>query len=245
MAGVALITGASGGVGRALCKRFREAGYRVIGIDRSGPEGGCDTFVEADLDALCSSPGPLGAVLDAIQAQLQGQGLSVLVNNAACQRLGRIEALSVADWQSSLNVNLLAPFLLTQGLLGELERGRGSVINISSVHAKATKPGFCCYATSKAALEGLTRAMAVELGARVRVNAIAPAALATPMLRAGFSGREDALERLGELHPVGRIGQPEEVAECALFLASGKAAFINGAVVGVDGGISSRLHDPL
>ncbi|MBA2592163.1 MAG: SDR family oxidoreductase [Gammaproteobacteria bacterium] len=255
MAGVALITGAAGGLGQALCRRFGESGYRVIGLDRVHGAAGCEAFVEADLEALCASPGGLGSVLERIRGLVSTMtkqdgghvkpGLAVLVNNAACQVLGPVEALSVADWQRSLCVNLLAPFLLIQGLLPELMRARGSVINITSVHAKVTKPGFCCYATSKAALEGMTRSMATELGTRVRVNAIAPAAFATPMLEAGFAGRDEARRQLGEMHPIGRIGQPEEIAECALFLASPRAGFINGAVLRVDGGISSRLHDPL
>ncbi len=253
MAEVALITGAAGGLGRALCRRFGQSGYRVIGLDRVGLDrvhgaARCEAFVEADLEALCASPEGLTSVLERIRELLSPMndgGLAVLVNNAACQVLGPVEALSIADWQRSLSVNLLAPFLLTQGLLPELMGARGSVINITSVHAKLTKPGFCCYATSKAALEGMTRSMATELGTRVRVNAIAPAAFATPMLEAGFAGRDEALRQLGQMHPVGRIGQPEEVVECALFLASPRAGFINGAVLRVDGGISSRLHDPL
>ncbi len=253
MAEVAVITGAAGGLGQTLCRRFGESGYRVIGLDRVGLDHvqgatGCEAFVEADLDALCSSPEGLAIILERIRGLVSPTnigGLAVLVNNAACQVLGPVEALSIADWQRSLHVNLLAPFLLTQALLPELMRARGSVINITSVHAKVTKPGFCCYATSKAALEGMTRSMAIELGARVRVNAIAPAAIATPMLEAGFAGRDEALRHLGEMHPVGRIGQTEEVAACALFLASPGAGFVNGAVLQCDGGISSRLHDPL
>jgi NAD(P)-dependent dehydrogenase (short-subunit alcohol dehydrogenase family) len=250
VAEVALITGAAGGLGQALCRRFGDSGYRIIGLDCVGLDcvqgaARCEAFVEADLEALCTSPEGLASVFERIRGLILTGGLAVLVNNAACQVLGPVEALSIADWHRSLSVNLLAPFLLIQGLLPELMRARGSVINITSIHAKVTKPGFCCYASSKAALEGMTRSMAIELGSRIRVNAIAPAAFATPMLEAGFAGRDEALRQLGEMHPVGRIGQPEEIAECALFLASPKAGFINGAVLQIDGGISKRLYDPL
>jgi NAD(P)-dependent dehydrogenase (short-subunit alcohol dehydrogenase family) len=171
-------------------------------------------------------------------------GLSVLVNNAAVQILGRTEAVSVQDWEVTLRTNLVAPFMLAQALLPELERARGSVVNIASIHAVATKPGFVAYATSKAALVGLTRALAVDLGPRVRVNAVNPAATATPMLLAGFAGRERDLETLGRMHPLERIADPDEVARTALFLASDAASFITGSTLHIDGGIGARLHDP-
>ncbi|MGH8577959.1 MAG: SDR family NAD(P)-dependent oxidoreductase, partial [Gammaproteobacteria bacterium] len=121
MAEVALITGAAGGLGRALCRRFGQSGYRVIGLDRVGLDrvhgaARCEAFVEADLEALCASPEGLTSVLERIRELLSPMndgGLAVLVNNAACQVLGPVEALSIADWQRSLSVNLLAPFLLT------------------------------------------------------------------------------------------------------------------------------------
>jgi NAD(P)-dependent dehydrogenase (short-subunit alcohol dehydrogenase family) len=125
-----------------------------------------------------------------------------------------------------------------------LSNANGSVVNISSIHSTLTKPGFVCYATSKAALGGLTKSAAVELGAKVRINAINPAATATPMLVAGFEDKESALRELGSMHPLGRIAEPEEIARTAVFLASEKASFINGACLNVDGGISARLHDP-
>ena len=177
-------------------------------------------------------------------AAIGASELKVLVNNAAVQILGDSAELTVASWQRTLEVNVLAPFLLTQALLQHLEHAKGSVINIASVHARLTKPGFVAYATSKAALVGLTRSMAVDLGKRVRVNAICPAAIATPMLLEGFDGNEAALEQLSSMHPVGRIGTPADVASAAIFLASDQAAFMSGAILGVDGGIGGRLHDP-
>jgi NAD(P)-dependent dehydrogenase (short-subunit alcohol dehydrogenase family) len=144
-----------------------------------------------------------------------------------------------------LNVNLVAPFLLVQALLQELENANGSVINIASIHAQVTKPEFVCYATSKTALVGLTRSMAVDLGGRVRINSICPAAVSTPMLMAGFEGKDDRFKELSRMHPLGRIGTPDEIAQVALFLASPAASFITGAAINVDGGIGSRLHDPV
>lgn len=101
------------------------------------------------------------------------------------------------------------------------------------------------YATSKAALAGLTRALAVDLGGRVRVNAIAPAAISTPMLEAGFEGRPESRAELDRFHPAGRIGRPDEVARAAVWLASEESGFLTGATLAVDGALGVRLHDPV
>jgi NAD(P)-dependent dehydrogenase (short-subunit alcohol dehydrogenase family) len=143
-----------------------------------------------------------------------------------------------------MDVNLISPFLLTQGFLSELENASGSVVNIASIHAQLTKPRFSAYSTSKSALVGLTRALAIELGGRVRVNAIAPAAISTPMLEAGFADDYESLKKLATCHPSGMIGTPEDVARAALYFAETKSMFLNGAILGIDGGIGSRLHDP-
>lgn len=239
----ALITGAAGGIGRVLCAEFRNAGYRVIATDVAGAPGvACDRFVEADLKAVCRDEAGLKRFVQ--QLNLPASGLTTLINNAAVQIINRTDRVSVQDWRDTLDVNVLAPFLLTQALLPDLEKAGGSVVNMGSVHATATKPGFVCYATSKAALVGLTRALAVDLGGRVRVNAINPAAVSTPMLRRGFEGKDAQFAALGGMHPVGRIAEPEEIAQAVLFLASRNAAFVTGAAFDVDGGILSRLHDP-
>lgn len=188
--------------------------------------------------------GLLGASPGFITRLLDDNRLDVLINHAAVQLLGGGESLSVADWHRTLDVNLLAPFVLTQGLLPQLEGARGSVINISSIHARLTKANFVAYATSKAALSGMTRAMAVDLGGRVRVNAIEPAAIATDMLKAGFAGQPEQYAQLQACHPQERIGTPEEVAALALAMADGDLRFLHGACIGMDGGISGRLHDP-
>ena len=239
----AVITGAAGGIGRALCDEFKSDGYRVIATDVAGSPGiECDQFVQADLKEVCRNEACLKRFVQ--QLNLPPAGLNVLVNNAAVQILNRTEMVSVQDWRDTLDVNVLAPFLLAQALLPYLEMAGGSVVNMGSVHATATKPGFVCYATSKAALIGLTRALAVDLGGRVRVNAINPAAVATSMLLQGFKGKDAQLSALAGMHPLGRIAEPAEIAQAVLFLASPNAAFITGAAFDVDGGILSRLHDP-
>ncbi|KAA5803383.1 SDR family oxidoreductase [Alkalicaulis satelles] len=246
MTRAALITGISGGIGAALGQAFRAAGYRVIGTGRQrAGDDICDAFVEADLNAMAEDDAALARFAATVRDALEGAQLYALVNNAAAQILAPVEGLSMDAWRRTMNVNLTAPFRLVQTFLPELEAARGCVINIGSVHAQATKPEFAAYATSKAALHGLTRALAVDLGARVRVTCLAPAAISTPMLMAGFEGREAAFQELEACHPLNRIGAPEEAAQAAVFLASPGAAFATGTTFYLDGGVLSRLHDPV
>lgn len=243
----ALITGVSGGIGAALVNAFADAGYRIIATDLVPPVNvpRIDHFLQIDLETLIENEPEANAFYELIRSLLNGARLKVLVNNAALQIVKPLDELTVRDLMRTLNTNTAAPFFLIQHFISELEMSQGSVINISSIHAKLTKPQFVAYATSKAALSGLTRAMAVEMGKRIRINAIAPAAIATSMLKAGFQDRPEAFAALSAMHPVGRIGEPEEVASLAVFLASDNAKFINGAVLELDGGIGSRLHDPV
>ena len=240
-----LITGAAGGIGQALCEEFTREGYFVIATDLAGTTVEvCDVFIECDLEEICHSSEALNAFFDSVNNVLSGGRLSVLVNNAAIQILGRTANISREDWFRSMNVNVTAPFFLVQAFIDDLEKSRGCVINIASVHFIATKPGFVSYATSKAALIGLTQSLAVDLGGTVRINAINPAATDTPMLRAGFENNQKGFEELQKMHPIGRIAQPTEVAKVAVFLASDSASFLTGTSVDVDGGILARLHDP-
>ena len=245
MSRTALVTGALGGIGEALCRAFRQAGYRVIGNDRREGRPDVDVFLRFDIRDLAREESQRDRTVRQIREALGGDGLNVLVNNAAVQLLNPTERITAEELHETLDTNLVGPFFLVQVLLTELERARGSVINIGSVHATATKPGFVSYATSKAALVGLTRSLAVDLGARVRVNAINPGATGTPMLLAGFEGKEMQLKQLEGMHPLERIARPEEIAAVAVFLASEQASFITGAALSVDGGIGGRLHDPV
>lgn len=243
----ALITGANGGIGQALCQAFTEGGYQVIALDiHSEPVSALlyQDYLAVDLVKFVDHEAYADSVIINIKTLIKDGSLKVLVNNAAIQILGGIDSLTRKDWQTSLNVNLVAPFLLVQGLVDELEKVNGSVVNISSIHAKLTKKNFVAYATSKAALSGMTRAMAVDVGARIRVNAIEPAAIATDMLKEGFVGQPEKYEQLKAYHPTGNIGSPLEVAECALFLTSENNAFLHGCCIDMSGGVSSTLHDP-
>jgi NAD(P)-dependent dehydrogenase (short-subunit alcohol dehydrogenase family) len=241
----ALITGALGGIGQALCTEFQRAGYFVIGTDKRVGQCACDAFINIDIRELYSREDRRKGLVNEVRGIIGNNGLKVLVNNAATQILNRTDDIQVSDWDDTLQTNLIAPFLMLQAFLPDLEAAKGSVVNIASIHSVLTKPGFVCYATSKAALVGMTRALAVDLGARIRVNAINPAATATPMLLAGFEGKSKEFDELAKKHPLERIAQPWEVAKTAIFLASEDAAFITGACLHIDGGIGGRLHDPV
>lgn len=242
-----LITGAAGGIGRALCRAFLTDNWWVVATDVTVSEYAiylASVFVPADLARLCDEASYREETLSALKEAASKAPLKGPINNAATQILGGVDSLTAAAWRTTLDVNVVAPFLLAQALLPELETNQGSVVNIGSIHERLTKANFVAYATSKAAISGLTRSMAVDLGARVRVNAVAPAATATAMLEAGFEGKPTLRAALDEAHPVGRIARPEEIAEVVQLLLSDKARFLNGAVVPVDGAIGARLHDP-
>jgi NAD(P)-dependent dehydrogenase (short-subunit alcohol dehydrogenase family) len=243
---IALITGCSGGIGKAMVARFLAAGYEVVGLDRTTPLGVAPTrFLEADLRRFSRDSAYRARVIEEAAASF-GQGmLHALINNAAEQLLAPTAQITQEQWHATLDVNLSAPFFLAQGLLPYLAEAKGTVINIGSVHASLTKPGFAAYSTSKAALVGMTRALAVDIGDRVRVNAICPAAVSTAMLVDGLKDYPGALEKLEEYHPTRHIGRPEEAAALAVMMCSGEMPFLNGSIVTLDGGIGVRLHDPL
>jgi NAD(P)-dependent dehydrogenase (short-subunit alcohol dehydrogenase family) len=243
-AAATLITGAHGGIGRALCEAFALAGYRVIATDNAATSEAHEDYIPLDLAALPRNPEVQQDFLQDLSQVLGDSPLKVCVNNAAVQVLGHLEDLSDQGFQHTLDVNLFSPMVLARLLLPMLEAAQGSIINIGSIHARATKPGFVAYATSKAALHGLTQALAVDLGGRVRVNTIQPAAVATPMLKAGFADNPEGYAELARFHPVQRIAEPAEIARVAVLLASDHAGFISGTAVDMHGGIGVRLHDP-
>jgi len=242
-----LITGAAGTIGQELVKAFSERSYFVIGVDsRDAPadmDYGC--YIQNDLSCIVEDEAYANAMKEKVLHETAGRSIHTLINNAAVQRLGSTDKLNRDDWHETMSVNLLAPFFLSQLFLGELERSSGCIINVGSVHASLTKSGFVAYATSKASLRALTRSMAVDLGPRVRINAIEPGAVDTPLLQAGFEGKETSLELLATMHPSARIARPEEIANVAVWLAMEAPSFLHGACISVDGGISGRLHDAL
>lgn len=240
-----LITGAAGGIGRVMAQVFNHAGYRVIATDvlEKPADLVCTSYIKLDLFQYAEDEEYANRMNINIRSELNGK-LDVLINNAAVQILGKTDNLTRQDWQTTVDVNLLAPFFLVQSMISELENAKGNIINIGSIHAHLTKRNFVAYATSKAALAGMTRALAIDLAGRVRVNGIEPAAIETEMLLSGFSKNPNQYEKLNSFHPIGRIGRAEEVASAALWVASNSCSFMHGESIRINGGISSRLHDP-
>lgn len=241
------VTGANGGIGQALISKFINTGYHVIGTDRQNDqifEHQNYNYVTIEFKQLANDDNYREQIGAEVKNLTQSVVLKGLVHNAAVQHLDRFEELSYSDWKDTMNVNLDAAFLLSKMLIDPLSSQKGAIVHIASIHSELTKPEFVAYATSKSALVGLTKAMAVDIGDRVRVNAICPAAIATDMLVDGFLGKTKEFQALKDYHPSGGIGAPEEVARLAHFLISEDLPFLNGSIIDLAGGINHRLHDP-
>jgi NAD(P)-dependent dehydrogenase (short-subunit alcohol dehydrogenase family) len=201
-----------------------------------------ERFVVADL----SQDGAVENVFAELDADL-GR-VDALVNNAAIQVAKPMVRTSAAEWDTIMDTNVRMAFRTMIAAHARLRERRGSVVNVSSVHAVATSRSIAVYAASKGALVALTRAAALELAEDgIRVNAVLPGAVDTPMLRAGMSARadrtiEESMAALSAKTPLGRIGEPEEIAQSILFLAdSDRSSFVTGQLLTVDGGATARL----
>jgi NAD(P)-dependent dehydrogenase (short-subunit alcohol dehydrogenase family) len=242
----ALVTGAQGGIGKALVNEFVANNYNVIATDLIDAQFELEHVVsmQSDLERFVIDETYALAFKKKVDSITGGSGLSVLINNAAIQILDTTSELTRSQWQTSFNVNLHAPFFLSQLFLTELANNKGAIVNISSIHATHSKKEFVAYATTKAALSAMTRNMVLDIGNKVRINAIEPAAIATDMLKAGFEGQQAKYQQLEDFHPLGRVGTPLDVATLALFLSSDNAGFIQGACISASGGIQGCLSDP-
>jgi NAD(P)-dependent dehydrogenase (short-subunit alcohol dehydrogenase family) len=237
MTGAIIITGAAGGIGAAICQRVRSDGYIAIGIDR-------DLCSEADVDVRIDLR-ESERLIDLGRELAGDYELKAVIHNAAVQPLAGAGQTALSEWADTLRVNVIAVDALVSGTRESLAANDGSVVVVSSVHARATTGGLTAYATSKAALEGWVRSAALDLGPEIRVNAVAPGAIDTAKLREGFARwGESAEERkaiLRERTALRRIGDPADVAGAVSFLIGDDARFITGAVLVVDGGATARL----
>ena len=240
-----LITGSNGGIGRDLCKTIFKNGYKVIATDMINDENHFEhNFIKANLLQLVRDEVELKIFSKKVKEALDKDQLYAIINNAAVQINKNFDELSLMDWQYTMDINFFAPLVLSKLFLDELNNSRGTIINISSIHSSLTKKGFSAYATSKAALQGLTNTMSVELGSNIRVNAVEPAAIETDMLKKGFQTSINSIEKLSDYHPTGFIGKPQDISQAVLFLLNPLNKFLNGSIIKVSGGINNCLHDP-
>lgn len=251
---VAVVTGGSLGIGRATALRLAQGGAAVV-VNGRRPEhvaetvaairalGGQAEGVPADAGRAEGAARMIDTALDTFG------GLDILVCSAGIQRYGTVVDTPEETWDEVMTVNLKSMYLASRLAIPAMrQRGGGAIVLVSSVQGLATQKTVAAYSTSKAAINGLARAMAVDHAAEgIRVNAVCPASVETPMLREaadlhkGANTAAATLASWGGMHPLGRVGQPEEIAELIAFLVSPRASFITGAEYKIDGGMMAEL----
>ncbi|HLR57416.1 MAG TPA: SDR family oxidoreductase [Beutenbergiaceae bacterium] len=243
---VALVTGGGRGIGRGIVERFLEEGACVVVMQRSGldHELSQDPRV-AGIEADLADPEAISRGVD--QAAERFGGIDIVVNNAGVMFERSPSEIRLSEWQLMATVNLQAPLLIVQAALRYLPAG-GSIINIGSIEGVGANPQHAAYCATKAGVHGMTRALAVDLGASgIRCNAIAPGWIDSDLSEQYLNSRADpvsAREELERLHPIGRTGRPADVGSLAVFLASDHAAFLTGEIITLDGGRTAMLPNP-
>ena len=242
---VVFVTGATSGIGHAVAVRFAEASARIVALGRNQ-----DALREVE-DAVDKAGGEALTLTIDVTNSDEGQraidetinrfgGLDVLVNAAGHISAGSIENTELAAWDAMMNVNLRAVFQLMQMAAPHLIKTKGNIVNVSSVTGLRSFPGVLAYCVSKAGVDQLTRCAALELAPKgVRVNAVNPGVVVTEIHKRGGMSDVDYkkfLEHSKTTHPLGRVGDPKEIAELIFYLASEKASWITGATYQIDGG---------
>jgi NAD(P)-dependent dehydrogenase (short-subunit alcohol dehydrogenase family) len=231
----ALVTGAAGGIGAAVVRMLRAQGARVAAADRDTAGIDADAHLPGDL----LDPGYCDALPGAALAAL-GR-LDILVNNAGVITRGKVTETTDADWDLSIGVNVAAPFRISRAAIPIMAaQGGGAIVNTASCWGLRPGPNHAVYCMTKAALASLTQCMGTDHAHQgIRVNAVCPNEVNTPMLRTGFAKRgfdpDTAVAELGKTVPLGRIAEPEDIADVILFLASDAARYMCGALVEVNG----------
>ena len=236
---VALVTGASSGIGAAIAQKLSNQGARVFAAQRSSSD-------YEDILSDLSDPKAPEEIISVIK-KVTGR-LDILINNAGIMTEGNVEETTLKNWNQHLAINLTAPFLLIREAMPLLREFRGSIVNVGSVEGLGNNPRHPAYGASKSGLHGLTRAVAVDHGEDgVRCNAVAPGWIDTPLNENFVKGMDDPIgfrKKLSNIHPIGRSGQPSEVAELICWLVSDAASFVTGQVWTIDGGRMTKLSLP-
>jgi 2-hydroxycyclohexanecarboxyl-CoA dehydrogenase len=229
----AVVTGGASGIGLGIAQRLRSTGFHVASLDLNPPADD-DFAYRADV----TEPEQIADALTAIRAKLGP--VTVLVNAAGIDGFKRFQNISFAEWQRVIDVNLNGVFHCVQAVLPDmLAAGWGRIVNISSSSTHSGQPFMTHYVSAKSAVNGLTKALALELGPYgITVNAVPPGFIDTPMLRKNEEARrlggsvEDHIQRT----PVRRVGTPDDIAAACAFLISEEAGYITGQIIGVNGG---------
>lgn len=229
---VALVTGGGSGIGAATVELLRSRGATVVAADLRPGAGveALDVTDEAAVDAL-------------VAAIVERHGRLDLAANVAGTPgvFANVADSSTADWRSTLAVNLDGVYFCLRAELRAMQaQGAGSIVNVASSAGRMGVPGLAAYSASKHAVIGLTKSAALEVaGAGIRVNAVCPGSVRTPMLRGFVGGDEALLEKMGRRSPMGRLGEPEEIAEAIVWLLSDAARFVTGNALSPDGGVAA------
>ena len=232
---VAIVTGGAGGIGSAICRRLAAEGALVRVVDMNGDAA---TTLAAEIggtahDVDLTDPAAIRDFVDVIAAS----GIHVLCNNAGLMRRGALMELTDDDWQASFAVNVDALFHMCQAVIPQMQaQAGGAIVNTASQWGLHPAPGHIAYNTTKAAVVAFTENLARDYAPdKIRVNAVAPGEVRTPMLESNLARSGRSLDDLNRLVPYGRIGEPEEIAALVAFLASDEAGYLCGSVVEITG----------
>lgn len=240
-----IVTGGTHGIGRACVERLTGEGQTVLFTGRDEAAG-------ADLAGRCPGAvflrGDVASPDDCARAvaramELGGGRIDGLVNNAGMSRRVAFAEAQVEDWDQVMAVNARSAFLFTRLALPGLRAARGAVVNVASVAGKIGEEGLAIYCASKAAVIGMTQALALEFGDEVRFNAVCPGQIDTRMMQ-GIKTQEIKRRRLEQRIPAGRFGAPEEVADAVAWLLSERSSYVNGTVLTIDGGETAGMRTP-
>lgn len=238
---VVVVTGGSGGIGRALLAGFADLGAHVVALDHRAEEARAAAAACGGTGIGCDIADPQAVGAAAAQVAALG-GADVLVNNAGILRPGPLDRLDLADWQAMLRVNLDGCLLTSQAFGAQMAaKGGGALVHVASISASQPQPFSGAYSAGKAAVAMLSRQLACEWGPRgIRSNVVSPGLVVTPLSK-GFYADPKVRRAREALVPSGRIGTAADMADAAIFLASARAAYVNGQEIVVDGGLSQTI----